>query len=91
MIPEILVDSIIKRMKNMASVAVFEAWLDHSTKSKNMRNKCIQVVQRMKNRDLDKVKFLKGHKSVESCIRCIADFSRISARLFMDLPQLSIW
>ena len=63
--PEILVDSIIKRMKNMASVAVFESWLDQSTKSKNMRNKCIQVVQRMKNRDLDKVKFLKGHKTVE--------------------------
>ena len=45
---------IIKRMTNMAIVGAFDRWLEQSTKSRNQRNKCIQIVQKMLHRGLAK-------------------------------------
>jgi|NorSeaMetagenome_1021524.scaffolds.fasta_scaffold51978_3 hypothetical protein len=46
--------SVIKRMTNMAIVGAFDRWLEQSTKSRNQRNKCIQIVQKMLHRGLAK-------------------------------------
>ena len=39
-------------MSNMAIVGAFELWLEHSTKARDQRNKCINIVQKMLHRNL---------------------------------------
>jgi hypothetical protein len=41
-------------MSNMALAAAFALWLESSTKHRNLRNKCIQIVQKMLHRGLAK-------------------------------------
>lgn len=39
-------------MKSIATVGAFELWLHQSTKAREQRNKCINVVQKMLHRGL---------------------------------------
>ena len=43
---------IIQRMVSIATVGAFELWLMQSTKARDQRSKCIQIVQKMLHRSL---------------------------------------